>query len=149
MLIQKLIAIVKLVPRMNYFHSSLIPTRLSTIVALSNISGVLQCLGQINNKEKAVGQHHYDHMGDLRDPFEGDQIQRSPYNSGRMDLYSQRKQALSLSANPYEQPQHQRQMQVQSARRSHLRPQRAVFLLLSLKNKSIGWKRTVALLSFE
>ena len=34
-----------------------------------------------------------------------------------MDLYSQQKQALSFSANPYEHPQHQRQVQVQAARR--------------------------------
>jgi len=73
-------------------------------------------LGQITNKENVVARHHDDHIGDLPDPFEGDQTQRNPYNSGRMNPYSQRKQASSFSTNPYQQPQRQSQVQQTAGR---------------------------------
>ncbi|KAL7536983.1 hypothetical protein ACHAXR_007524 [Thalassiosira sp. AJA248-18] len=70
--------------------------------------------GQPNNKENFVTRQHDDHnIGDLPDPFEGNQMQHNPYNSGP-NPYSQRKQASSFSTNPYDQSRSQRQVHVQT-----------------------------------
>ena len=56
--------------------------------------------GQVN-KENFVAEQRDDHIGDLPDPFDGDQRQRNPFNSsGSTNPYSQRKLPAS-SANPY------------------------------------------------
>jgi len=81
--------------------------KVKTFYNMLDNGGIPNC-SQANNKENFGNQHHCE-IGDLRDPFEADQIQRNPYNSGQnMNPYSQRKQgATSFSTNPYQQTQHQ------------------------------------------
>lgn len=98
--------------------------KVKVFYSLLDNGGIPKC-SQVNNKENFVTQHPDDHIGELRDPFEADQAQRNPYNSGNsMNPYSQRKQgASSFSTNPYQQSQRQTQGYTQAAGRFSPMPQ--------------------------